>query len=203
MTDRPRSPLAMVLLALLAEEPMHAYRMQRLLKTRQKDAVVNVARSNSVYQALDRLERDGYVAVHEKVAADSAPARVVYALTDAGREVLWRWMDAALVAPAREFPEFRAVLAVVSLHAPGLVADRLEERAANLEAILEKAAAEDELMARMGLPRVLMLEQEHLVAVTAAELAWVRGVVDDLRSGALTWDAEQMRATSARHEGDV
>lgn len=193
----------MVLLALLAEEPMHAYRMQRLLKTRQKDAVVNVARSNSVYQALDRLQRDGYVSAGEKVAADSAPARVVYALTDEGREVLWRWMDAALAAPAREFPEFRAVLAVVSLHAPELVADRLEERAASLEAVLEKAAAEDEAMAQMGLPRVLMLESEHLVAVTSAELAWVRGVVADLRSGALAWDAAQMRATSAQHEGDV
>ncbi|MFE7408037.1 PadR family transcriptional regulator [Isoptericola sp. NPDC057559] len=200
MTDRPRSPLAMVLLALLAEQPMHAYRMQRLLKTRQKDAVVNVARSNSVYQALDRLERDGYVAVHEKVAADSAPARVVYALTDAGRDVLWQWMDAALAAPAREFPEFRAVLAVIALHDPAAVADRLEERAAHLEAALAAAEAEDDVVAGMGLPRVLMLEHEHFVVVTRAELAWVRGVVADLRSGALTWDADQMRATSAAHD---
>ncbi|MFE6970628.1 PadR family transcriptional regulator [Isoptericola sp. NPDC057653] len=200
MTDRPRSPLAMVLLALLAEQPMHAYRMQRLLKTRQKDAVVNVARSNSVYQALDRLERDGYVAVHEKVAADSAPARVVYALTDAGRDVLWQWMDAALAAPAREFPEFRAVLAVIALHDPAAVADRLEERAAHLETALAAAEAEDDVVAGMGLPRVLMLEHEHFVVVTRAELAWVRGVVADLRSGALTWDADQMRATSAAHD---
>ena len=193
----------MVLLALLAEEPMHAYRMQQLIKTRRKDAVVNVARSNSVYQALDRLARDGYVEVHEKVAADNAPARVVYALTDAGREVLWRWMDAALAAPAREFPEFRAVLAVVSLHHPQAVAERLAERAARLEAVLEKIAAEDALMGEMGLPRVLRLENEHLAAVTAAELAWVRGIVADLRSGALTWDAEQMRATSAEHDVDA
>jgi DNA-binding PadR family transcriptional regulator len=52
---RPRSPLAMVLLALLAEEPMHPYRMQQLIKGRGKDKIANVARPNSVYQTIDRL----------------------------------------------------------------------------------------------------------------------------------------------------
>jgi hypothetical protein len=40
-----------------------------------------------------------------------------------------------------------------------------------------------------------MLEHEHLVAVTRAELDWVRQVVADLRSGALTWDTEEMLAS--------
>lgn len=191
----------MVLLALLAEEPMHAYRMQRLIKTRQKDAVVNVARSNSVYQALERLQRDGLVAVHEKVASDDAPARIVYALTDAGRDALRRWVDAALATPAREFPEFRAVLAVLALTSPEVVADRLDERAEALESVLERAAAEADLTASWGLPRVLMLEHEHLVAVTRAELDWVRQVVVDLRSGDLTWDPARMVEDRPLFEG--
>lgn len=193
---RPRSPLAMVLLALLAEEPMHAYRMQRLIKSRRKDDVVNVARSNSVYQTIERLLRDGLIEVHEKLAADTGPARIVYALTDAGRAALGRWMDAALATPAREFPEFRAVLAVVAITGPELVADRLAERATALAAALEVAEREERMSREeWGLPRVLLLEHEHLVAVTRAELAWVRGVVDDLRSGALTWDTEEMLAS--------
>ncbi len=170
--SRPRSPLAMVLLALLAEEPMHAYRMQRLIKSRRKDDVVNVARSNSVYQSIERLLRDGLIEVHEKLAAETGPARIVYALTSDGRDALTRWMDAALATPAREFPEFRAVLAVLA------------------EAEREAAAAQE-----WGLARVLMLEHEHLVAVTRAELDWVRQVVADLRSGALTWDTEEMLAS--------
>ena len=67
MTDRPprRSPLAMVVLGLLAEAPMHPYRMQQLIKERGKDTVVNVAQRNSVYQTIDRLLRAGLIAVRE------------------------------------------------------------------------------------------------------------------------------------------
>ena len=193
--SRPRSPLAMVLLALLAEEPMHAYRMQRLIKFRRKDDVVNVARSNSVYQSIDRLLRDGLIEVHEKLAADTAPARIVYALTVDGRDALHRWMDVALATPAREFPEFRAVLAVVAITGPDHLRERLEERAAALEAVLERCEREAETVREWGLPRVVMLEEEHLVAITRAELEWVRGVVSDLSSGALTWDTEEMLAS--------
>jgi DNA-binding PadR family transcriptional regulator len=185
----------MVLLALLAEEPMHAYRMQRLIKFRRKDDVVNVARSNSVYQTIERLLRDGLIEVHEKLAADTGPARIVYALTDDGRDTLQRWMDAALATPAREFPEFRAVLAVLAITGPDLVRDRLAERATALEAVLEQAEREAASAAEWGLARVLLLEHEHLMAVTRAELEWVRGVVADLRSGSLTWDTEEMLAS--------
>lgn len=185
----------MVLLALLAEEPMHAYRMQRLIRSRRKDDVVNVARSNSVYQAIERLVRDGLIEIHEKLAADATPARIVYALTDAGRDALRRWMDAALATPAREFPEFRAVLAVLAITGPDLVRDRLEERAAALEAVLEDAERDAATAREWNLARVLMLEHEHLVTVTRAELEWVRQVVADLRSGALTWDTQEMLAS--------
>lgn len=193
--SRPRSPLAMVLLALLAEEPMHAYRMQRLIKSRRKDDVVNVARSNSVYQSIERLLRDGLIEVHEKLGVETGPARIVYALTSDGRDALGRWMDAALGTPAREFPEFRAVLAVLAITGPDLVRTRLEERAAALEAVLAEAERESAAAQEWGLARVLMLEHEHLVVVTRAELDWVRQVVADLRSGALTWDTEEMLAT--------
>ena len=40
------------------------------------------------------------------------------------------------------------------------------------------------------LPRVSLLETEYLRAVTAAELAWLTGVLDDLRSGSLAWSGE-------------
>jgi DNA-binding PadR family transcriptional regulator len=193
--SRPRAPLAMVLLALLAEEPMHAYRMQRLIKYRRKDDVVNVARSNSVYQSIERLLRDGLIEVHEKLAAETGPARIVYALTSDGRDALTRWMDAALATPAREFPEFRAVLAVLAITGPDLVRARLEERVRALEAVLAGAEREAAAAQEWGLARVLMLEHEHLVAVTRAELDWVRQVVADLRSGALTWDTDEMLAT--------
>lgn len=53
-----RSPLALAVLALLWEEPMHPYRIQQLIRERGKDEVVNVRQRASIYQAIDRLERD-------------------------------------------------------------------------------------------------------------------------------------------------
>src|SRR5438477_176736 len=61
---RPRSPLTMVLLTLAAEEPMHPYRMQALIKERGKDQIVNVAQRNSVYQTIDAMVRAGLLAIH-------------------------------------------------------------------------------------------------------------------------------------------
>jgi DNA-binding PadR family transcriptional regulator len=46
--------LALAVLSMLTEEPMHAYRMQRLIKDRRKDDVVNVSQRNSVYQTIQR-----------------------------------------------------------------------------------------------------------------------------------------------------
>src|SRR6185436_7044947 len=106
-----RSPLAMALLTLLWEAPMHAYRMQQLIKERHKDDVVNVAQRNSVYQTLDRLLRDELIKVRETTRDENRPERTVYEITDAGRETLDHWMWAMLSTPAREFPEFPAALA--------------------------------------------------------------------------------------------
>jgi hypothetical protein len=37
---------------------------------------------------------------------------------------------------------------------------------------------------------VTLLDDEYLRAVTAAELSWVSGVIDDLRAGSLDWGEE-------------
>ncbi|HEX2184697.1 MAG TPA: PadR family transcriptional regulator, partial [Chloroflexota bacterium] len=94
MTSRAerRSPLAMVVLALLAEAPMHAYRMQQLIKEREKDKVVNVAQRNSIYQTIDRLRRAGLIAVRETWREERRPERTVYEITPYGSETLEQWL---------------------------------------------------------------------------------------------------------------
>jgi hypothetical protein len=52
----------------------------------------------------------------------------------------------------------------------------------------------EQTAAAHGLVRVLVLEDEYRRAVLTAERDWVRQVVDDLRSGGLTWTREQVRA---------
>jgi hypothetical protein len=81
-------------------------------------------------------------------------------------------------------------------HARREAAEVLDRRASLLRKKL--ADLEDELAGGPGPqpPRVTLLEIEYLRAVTAAELGWVRGVVDDLRSSALTWSGEELAEAS-------
>ena len=99
-----------------------------------------------------------------------------------------------LAAPKQEYPEFPAALSLLTLLAPDAIADALGRRAAALEAAV---AAHEEIVAREGtngLPRILTLDTDYLLAVTAAELAWVRGVLADLTAGRLAWTADQLAA---------
>ena len=52
-----------------------------------------------------------------------------------------------------------------------------------------------------SLPRVTLLDDEYRRAVTAAELAWIDGLLDDLRTGALTWNQEQLASAAMEDLG--
>lgn len=182
-----RSPLAMALLSLVCEAPAHAYRMQQLIKERRKDAVINVAQRNSVYQTIDRLRRDGLIAVRETTREENRPERTIYQATEVGRETLRQWMRTMLSTPAREFPEFPAALAFLPVLPPEEVRAALAERVATLTSRLSSLDAE--LAEGRGfLPRVFLVESEYQIAVLRAELDHVRQLVAELADGRLDWD---------------
>jgi DNA-binding PadR family transcriptional regulator len=186
---RPRSPLAMVLLALVFEEPMHPYRMQQLIKERGKDRVANVAQRNSVYQTIERLLRDGLIVVHATDRAERRPERTVYAITDAGTRTLHTWLAGMLSTPAREYLDFPAALAFLPLLEPDSVRRLLEVRA---DALAQRLA-EIDLALAYDLPRLFLIEEEYRRTVIRAELDWVIALLDDLRSGRFTWSLDAVR----------
>jgi DNA-binding PadR family transcriptional regulator len=202
-----RSPLALAVLALLYEAPMHPYRMQQLIKERGKDEVLNVRQRASVYQTIDRLQRLGLITPREKVQKEKRPERTVYELTDEGRRTFRDWMNEALSTRAREFPEFPVAVSLLALLTPEEALRQLETRVAALE---DEAARIDSQFGRAaaeGLPRLFLLETEYQRATLETELEWVRAVVDDLRTGRLTWSEEWLRQFSeqpmAAPEGEV
>jgi len=186
-----RSTLGLVLLALLVEAPMHPYRMQQVIKERGQDQLVNVAQRNSVYQALDRLMRDGLVRAAGTTREAGRPERTVYEITDEGTATMHRWLTGMLPAPAREFPEFPAALAFLAVLAPARVRELLGRRIEAQQARLTDLRGQ----APPGLPRLFLLEDEYRAAMLAAELAWLREVTADLDSGALTWSRELIEET--------
>lgn len=49
-------------------------------------------------------------------------------------------------------------------------------------------------MSNTALPRVFLIEEEYLHTMTEAELRWVRSTADELESGKLYWDTEELLA---------
>jgi len=188
--------LALVVLALLYEAPMHPYRMQQLIKERGKDEIVNVRQRASVYQTIDRLRRLGLIAPREKVREEKWPERTVYELTDEGRGTFREWMNEALSTRAREFPEFPVAVSLLGLLTPEEALRQLETRVAALEDEAARIDSQFGTAAAEGLPRLFLLETEYQRATLKTELEWVRAVVDDLRTGGLTWKEEWLRQFS-------
>src|SRR5580704_1142200 len=113
-TVRP-SPLALTVLSLLAYEPLHPYRMQRLMQLWGKDRVVNVGQRANLYKTIKRLHDAGLVAVRQTERDHQYPERTVYELTEAGRDISLVWLTDMLAAPRNKFPEFPAALSFIML----------------------------------------------------------------------------------------
>jgi hypothetical protein len=92
-----------------------------------------------------------------------------------------------------EFPEFPAALSFLPVLTPEESVAVLQKRADGLREKLSQVEHELENYSDT-LPRVTLLESEYLRAVIDAELAWVTGVIADLRAGSLTWNYEDFEA---------
>jgi DNA-binding PadR family transcriptional regulator len=199
-TTPRRSPLGLIVLWQLFQGPMHVYRMQKLFEDTGKDRVVNVKSRASLYQTVERLERHGLVDWFATGRADRYPDRVVWEITDAGREVAREWLREMLHNTEGEYPEFIAAVSILFGLPPEEARAELELRAERLQAALD--ATERSLAgAPPELPRLFLLEEEYRKTLLDAELSWVRGVIDDLREGRLTWNEEWLRGLFARFLG--
>jgi DNA-binding PadR family transcriptional regulator len=167
--------------------------MQRLMKEWGKDQVVNVGQRASLYKTIKRLHDAGLIAVHQTERDSGYPERTVYELTGPGRQAMHAWLSDMVATPRNEYPQFPAALSFLMLLGPEEAGALLERRA---DLLRENLAVIDGELKRSAdtLPRVTILETEYQRAVLAAELKWVKGVVDDLRTGALEWSEEDFGA---------
>jgi DNA-binding PadR family transcriptional regulator len=180
-----RSTLGLIVLSLLHEEPMHAYRMQKLIKERGKDSVVNVRQRGSVYQTLERLLRLGLIEIAEKVRTVSHPDRIVYAITDRGRDTATAWLREMLTTVGADFSEFPAAVSVLMMLTPEDARKQFETRA---ESVRQRLAARE-------LPPFSLLEDAYRSTLLQAQLAWLDAVIADLGNGSLSWNDRESPAS--------
>ena len=203
MRTQPKDMVALTTLGLLSEQPCHPYELQRLLKERHKGYAVGKTRS--LYRAIEELETAGYIEPLETSREGRRPERTVYRITPEGSEELENWLSDLLSTPVDETPVFRVAVGLLGYitqeRAETALATRivsLRARVTALDATL--TMAQDDL----GLPRLVLLELEHAIAINEAEIVWIRAITADMRSGKLVWNEEVLRAHfEAMHAADA
>lgn len=177
---RPSNALALAVLALLYEQPMHPYQMSSTLRFRHKEDSIKI-NYGSLYAVVDSLLRNGLIEERERVREGRRPERTVYGLTDAGEAALQRWLGELIAAPDRQFTDFEAALSLLPALPPGTIGGLLTARLAALD---EETAGYERIRTRApDFPRIFTIESEYRAALRAAEAAFVRGLLADITDG--------------------
>ncbi|MFB4304014.1 PadR family transcriptional regulator [Actinomadura sp. NTSP31] len=184
--SRPLTPLALTVLRMLCDGPMHPYEMQQRIRDHAYDQAVKITHG-SLYHSVERLASAGLIEPLETSREGRRPERTVYAVTSAGRDAAHIRLAELLAKPVEEFPLFGTGLAFVNLLPEAEVARQLRTRAIALELLLVGNQAANESLRKRGLERYKLLDQEWSIARFRSELEFVQSLAEDLESGRLTW----------------
>jgi DNA-binding PadR family transcriptional regulator len=196
------NPLALAVMALLYERPMHPYEMVTLMRERGKHESVRL-RYSSLYSVVEALEREGLILPLETVREGRRPERTIYGLTEAGRVEFLSWLRELLREPAKEYTQFAAGLTFLPALPPDEAAVLLEERVRLLEEEGEEKRSLLDAVMEQGLPRLFVIETEHELILREAELRWVRELVREIRTGTLDGIAQWETFHSDRAAADT
>jgi DNA-binding PadR family transcriptional regulator len=178
------SPLALAVMALLYERPMHPYEMVTVMRERAKHEAIRL-RYSSLYSVVEALQRDALIQPLETVREGRRPERTVYGLTDEGRVEFLDWLRELLSVPTKEYTQFAAGLSFLAALPPGEAVALLRERAHRLEAEVEEMRSGIAATAEQGVARLFLIENEHELVLREAELSWIRGLVREIEARTL------------------
>lgn len=169
--------LALAVLGTVVQRPMHPYEMASLIRARGKDDDMGV-KWGSLYTVVRNLAKHGFIEVVESQREGARPERTIYRITETGFAELRDWTHELVATLSPEQPPFTAGLSMLSVLAPEEAAAALRTRVTQLEgAVTAHRAAQDTYQ---DIPRLFLVEAEYELAMREAELAWVRGLLDEL-----------------------
>jgi DNA-binding PadR family transcriptional regulator len=128
----------LVLLSLLAEQPMHGYQANTLLEARKVRDWAGVSRPQ-VYYSLDKLARLGLIRSTEAEDPGGGPERRVFATTPRGRMALADALERDDWTQQTERPAFLTWLALSWQCRPGVFSRQLQRRVKFLEEELARS----------------------------------------------------------------
>ncbi|KNB50699.1 PadR family transcriptional regulator [Streptomyces caatingaensis] len=184
---RPANPLALAVLGLLLERPLHPHAMATALRERGMDRAFKVT-TGSLYDTVRALARDGWIEADGTERVGARPARTVYRHTAHGTRQFTAWLDELIREPAQEYPRFLSAVSYLAALGPDRAAAALRERAAALETRIAAAErAHRTAREEHGAPRLFVIEAEYAREMARAELRWVLRTAEEIETGALEW----------------
>ena len=191
------NPLALAVMALLYERPMHPYEMVSTMRERGKHESIRL-RYSSLYSVVGALEREGLVSPLETVREGRRPERTVYELTAAGREEFLTWLRELIGEPVKEYTQFAAGLSFMPALPPAEAVGLLKKRARLLEEEVEGMRSRMDGVMERDLARLFLVESEHELILREAELSWVRELACEIEAGTLggmrEWESFHLRS---------
>jgi DNA-binding PadR family transcriptional regulator len=178
------NPLALAVLSLLVERPMHPYEMSSTMRERVKEASIKL-NYGSLYSVVESLLRLNLIEVQETVRDGRRPERTVYAITDAGRTEFVDWLSELIAMPVKEFTRFEAALSLMPGLPPDSVVRLLQTRRMRLDTEIVGTKAVIEEMAKRGLPYLLAIEADYVLALREAEVRFVDRLIEQINDGSL------------------
>jgi len=180
------SPLALSILELLDERPMHPYELAATMRERHHDEFIRL-NFGTLYHTVEVLERNGLIASVEREKEGRRPERTIYELTEPGRDLLVKVVSEILARPTREYPNFAAGLMFMHHLEAHQAAQLLDERVAALAAKAEKLTRVMGELRAAGVTRLALIELEHKIAMLEAEREWVGKLKGEIIDGRLEW----------------
>ena len=180
---RVGSMLALAVLAVVIERPVHPYEMASVLRSRGKDQDMPI-KWGSLYTVVGNLEKHGLIEVAGSERSGARPERTLYRITDAGREELTDWVRELIGTPERERPRFEAGLSVLGVLSPTEAIALLRTRR---DALQSQVDGQRTALAQVAedVPRIFLVEDEYDLAIRTAEVTWLDGLIAELADGTL------------------
>src|ERR1700691_6018442 len=173
---RVANPLALAVLVLLYERPMHPYEMAATLRERRKEDSIKL-RYGSLYTVIELLVKAAFICAKRTSREGNRPERTVYEITASGEAEMRGWMREILSTPAKEYPQFEAGLSLLPAVPPEEAIDLLETRLAFLKKDIEEIQADLAQAKAMILAALFSIESEYRLAGLEMELGFVEKLI--------------------------
>jgi DNA-binding PadR family transcriptional regulator len=170
------NPLALAVLVLLYERPMHPYEMASTLRERKKEASIKL-RYGSLYTVIELLERAGFVQARKTSRQGNRPERTSYQITRAGETEMRQWMREIISTPAKEFPQFEAGLSLLPALPPNEATELLQTRLEFLKHDIQQIKQELAAARAMKLAQLFSIESEFRLARLEAERTFIAQLI--------------------------